>query len=195
MHRTSQTSVWMAAIAAVLLSATPSCAQMLNSDFHFVPANQPHFNDLRGDGSSPTYLFSPAARSFKLNPSLEFKMPWNADQHTFLVGPEIHAFLTRRLTLNAWMHGGVAKEFAFFSPLTQPTDATPPRFGLPSTPASNPLFIGANAWAASYGGALDYRFRYGTLRILQLDTLLMQVKGTTIRDRRATTGVRFSFGK
>ena len=173
-----------------------ACGQTLGGDFRFAPSPLPRVNDPAIQGLSSEYLFSPASKSFVVIPKLEFKLPWNADQHTFLLGPAYHVFLGSHLSLNFWSQAGVAKRFALRNPLTQPTDATPPRFGLPSGPMSSSRFNGANEFAVSLGGSVDYKVSDRlTYRIVQPEYLLMNVKGAPTPDRRISTSIRFSFGR
>ena len=182
-------------VAAVLCLGPLAFGQAVIGEFHFAPSTLPHFADT-GRPLSSDYLFSPAARSFVLKSHLEFKMPWNADQHTFLFGPEFHLPIGKRLTFNFGASVGMVKLFSLAEPLISPTDATPPRFGLPSGPASESKFNGANQFAVSVRGNLDYRFtdrlKY---RIVQTEYLRMDVEGKTQIDRRVSTGLRLSFGK
>jgi hypothetical protein len=181
----------------VALMVRLACGQRRTpgGDFRFVPSPLPGINDPDVQGLSSEYLFSPASKSFVVSPKLEFKLPWNADQHTFLFGPAYHVFLGTHLSLNFWSQAGVAKRFALMNPLTQPTDATPPRFGLLSGPSSS-RFNGANEFAVSLGGSVDYKISdHLTYRIVQREYLFMNVNGTPTPDRRTSTSIRFSFGR
>jgi malate dehydrogenase len=77
----------------------------------------------------------------------------NGNQHTFLLGPEYHLFLgtASRSMCGQWLATGSG--FRLMNP-KQPTDATPPRFGiLPWLPMERGL-NGANGWGASIRGFL-----------------------------------------
>lgn len=183
------------AAGALWLEAS-AAAQTLNGDFQFAPSPFSRVRDVLGQAPSSNYLFSSPGNSFVIHPNLELKLPWNAEQHTFLFGPEFHLFLGKRLTINAWALGGVAKRFSLMDPLRQPTDATPPHYGLPSMPINASALNGANGLAMSLGGSIDYRVSdHLTYRIVQPEHLVISVEGSQRSDSRLSTGLRFSFGK
>ena len=178
------------------LAAGTAAAQTAVEDLHFRGGVLSRFGDTTGPGISTNYVFSKPAPGFKVSSKLEFKLPWNADQHTFLLGPQATIALGRRFSFHSWALAGNAKRFALMEPLAAPTDATPPHFGLPGMPVNSSFFNGANEKTMSLGGSLDYRVTdHLTYRPAQLDYLLMQNTGRVLHDARWSTGVRLSFGK
>jgi hypothetical protein len=149
-------------------------------------------------GTTPTVnFFAPVPRNFVTNSKLEWNLPFNAKQHTFLFGPEVRVFATNRLTIKARALAGVAKRFSLLDPLSQPTDATPPLLRNPSILPADVPFTGVNGIAASFGASVDYRVNDHLLyRILQPEFLVVPFK-TTYKDYdlRVSTGLRFTFGK
>ena len=190
---------WYSAVLAV--AEASSFGQAPAGEFRLVPSTFPRFMDTTVEGPSMNYLFSPVRPSFAASPRLEFRLPWNAEQHTFLFGPEFHVRVGRGIGVNGWAVGGVAKRFALMDALAEPTDATPPHFGSPTTPAFLPAFNGANETAVSFGGSVDYRigdwFRYRIVQTeyLDLPSLYMPVKNAARGSLRVSTGLRLSFGK
>ena len=166
------------------------------ANMQVVPSSFWRLNDTVGELPSTHYLFSPQPGSFEINPSLQFKAVTNGNQHTFLLGPEYHLFLGNRIAINIWAMAGNMKRFALENPFKQPTDATPPRFGiLPSLPMERGL-NGANGWGASIGGSIDYRVGDSlTFQPIQTEYLRIQVDNSVRRDMRFSAGLRFSFGK
>ncbi len=201
MQRALQQSRWLAALAAVMVSAgwhpNLGVAQTQGISLQYLPPTFWRVSDTVGRTPSSNYLFSPASGSFTINRGLSFNLPSNADQHTFLFGPEFHLHLGDRITFNAWAMTGMAKRFALMNPFKQPTDATPPRYGLsPSVPMSMPAFNGANGLAVTTGASVDYRILDGFVyRPVQAEYLRVQVNDSFRRDVRISTGLRFSFGK
>jgi hypothetical protein len=185
--------------ACLTLAATAGFAQTANSNFQSAYVGSWSFDRLTesaGEARSSTYLFSPAEKSFRLGRILDFKLPWNAVQHTFLFGPEFHVHFLNRFTANFWLLGGSAKRFALFDPLVQATDAAPPVQGFRAFPRYQTTFNGANARTVSAGASLDLKLTDRLLfRVLQADYLRMRWKELAPRDTRYSTGIRLSFGK
>ncbi|HWB96810.1 MAG TPA: hypothetical protein VG672_08915 [Bryobacteraceae bacterium] len=184
-------------VAGVLWLGTLGFGQTpLNGNLRFTPPPPPPLKEPVAGGLSSHYLFFRPSESFVLHPRLEFKLPWNGDQRTFLFGPEFHARILHRVTFNAWLLGGTVKRFALFEPLRQPTDAPPPRFGYFAPPMGQPTYYGANSVAESHGGSVDLTIDdHLTLRMIQAEYLFLKVNDRSQRDRRISTGLRFSFQK
>lgn len=110
------------------------------------------------------------------NPSISPE-PGEMRQHTFLFGPELRVLTRDRLTVNVRALAGVAhtNTLMFVEHLTFPS---------------------ANAFAAAFGGSIDYRisdrFSY---RIMQPELLLTRFSRSTQPDVRVSTGIMFTFGR
>ena len=148
-------------------------------------------------GPIPTVnFFSHDAQSFKTSPGVEWKLPFNAEQHTFLFGPEIRVFRNNHFTVKVWARGGEAKRFAVLAPQTAPVDAAPPAVRSPFVAVTQSPFTGANGVAGSFGGNVEYRLNDHVLyRIVQSELLVVRFKGSTVRDERLSTGVQVNIGK
>jgi len=143
-------------------------------------------------GQTVDFLAPPPA-SYVTGPKVEWQLPYNVRQHTFLFGPDVRVYTGKRLSVGLWALGGVAKRFALLDPAAKPTDATPPLLHDPMKPTS---FNGANVTALSLGGKVDYRVTdHLTYRILQPELLLVRFQNSTVRDSRISTGVNLTFGK
>jgi len=182
--------------AGALCIENSAGGQTFNGSIHFIPSTFQAINTSVGRGPSGNYLFSRAGRSFVVNRNLEFKLPWNSEQHTYLFGPEFHGFIGKYLTVNGWVRGGVAKRFSLLNPLSEPVDATPPHYGLFTTPLDQSTLNGANGATVSFGANANIRFGdHLSYQVVQAERLRVRVDGRPIDDRRYSTGLRLSFGK
>ncbi len=121
-------------------------------------------------------------------------IPGSIDQHTFLFGPEVRLLRRDRLTVNVRVLMGVAHTSPLVLQLREPIRT---RTGSISGPIS---FPGASAFAASFGGSIDYRITDRlSYRIVQPELLLTR-SGTAFTGNwsqynfRLSTGLVFTSG-
>lgn len=123
-------------------------------------------------------------------------------QHTFLFGPEFRLVRRNRLTLNVRALVGAAHTNRLVLQLNQPIERPPDPFGNPQ-PSITQFTVGSKiAFAASFGGSLDYRITDRlSYRIVQPDILLTRYgvaaggEHTTNADVRVSTGIVYRFGE
>lgn len=109
-------------------------------------------------GATPTTsFFSPTDKSFATGPHLQWPLPFNGQQHTFMFSPKWQVWNHNRFSMNVWALGGVAKRFALMDPFVLPVDATPPLVRDLSSPFSQKRFMGPNGVAISLGSSLSFR--------------------------------------
>lgn len=113
------------------------------------------FTTTQPSGAAPNSSFlSLTDRTFVTGPRLQWALPFNTQQHTYMFGPKWKVLDRNRFTVNAWATGGMAKRFALIDPFVLPTDATPPLVREPFQP---PHVMGANGLAISVGGSLGFK--------------------------------------
>ena len=183
---------WMFA-AGMLLAHMVCLGQGLTA--HLETASGPRAADGVRGLDFATSLLQRDFANFTVNRRLELKLPWNAQQHTFLFGPQLQVVNKGRFTVNAWLLGGTVKRSALVAPFLEPTEAAQPVMGSTSMPL-NTIVNGANQAAASVGASADWRiYDRLTYRLIQPEWLFLGTGGSTTRDFRLSTGLHFELGK
>jgi hypothetical protein len=154
------------------------------------------FNATHSLGAPPTSSFlSLTNKNYVTGPRLEWSLPYNTQQHTFLFGPKWKLLDHNRFSLNVWALGGVAKRFALMDPLVLPTDAKPPLVRDLSSPASLTRFMGPNGLAISVGGSLGFKITDRLVYdIVTPEYLYVRGKDSPVRGNPLTHDFRVSGG-
>jgi hypothetical protein len=130
-------------------------------------------------------------KTFVTGPRLQWPLPFNAEQHTFMFGPKWKLFDRNRFSVNVWALGGVAKRFALMDPFVLPTNAKPP---LVSEPFQPPHFMGPNGLAVSVGGSVGLKITdHLKYDVVTPEYLTVRGRGPT-HDLRVSSGFRLNFG-